>query len=676
MRLESNTRASGRFELVREIGEGGNGIVYEVLDREAGQRLALKSLRRLDPQALYRFKHEFRALQGLQHPNLVQLGELFEEEGRWFYTMELVEGHDFLGFVRPRTRRQGADSEHSTQPSLAPARRSFVDTPTDQVHREVAYDEHRLRAALGQLATALVTLHALGKVHRDIKPTNIRVAEDGRLVLLDFGLLTETGGLRESNEMQIVGTAAYMAPEQAASKPVGAEADWYAFGVLLYEALTGRLPYTGTAVQICMDKQRFEPVPPRAYVPDVAPDLDSLCVELMRFDPRSRPVGDQILKRLGLAPSAAVTRISTSEYSRTGVFVGRDRECELLGKAYELVEQGESISVLIHGESGIGKSELVRHFTNRITDERSATVLYGRCYERESVPFKAFDGVIDALSRVLRSMPRAESLDLLPRYAALLPRIFPVLGRVKAFAEAPALRTQIDEPRELRRHAFGALRELLTRLASNKPIVVVIEDIQWADRDSLRLLAELTRAPEPPKLLLLMSSRQEPTGDGPAGQIGTLLAGRLQTLPLRGLELDAAAELASQLLLRAGVDDARGPQLAREAAGHPLFIDELARHAAGPGDPGNLGALRLDDAIRARVSQLEVHAILLIELICVAGEPVVQEIVAESSELGHREFSTQLSLLRVAHLVRGGGRARPTRSSRTTTEFARRCWRR
>ncbi|MCA9519479.1 MAG: AAA family ATPase [Myxococcales bacterium] len=653
--MESHFRASGRFELLREIGEGGNGIVFEAVDREGGQRLALKSLRRLDPQALYRFKHEFRALQGLQHPNLVHLGELFEEEGHWFYTMELIEGEDFLAYVRPGAMSTSANPDHSTLPSLAPLSRSFVDIPTDQVHREVLYDEQRLRSSLGQLATALTTLHALSKVHRDIKPTNIRVSPEGRLVLLDFGLLTETSGLRESNEMQIVGTAAYMAPEQAASKPVGPAVDWYSFGVLLYESLTGRLPYTGTAVQICMDKQRFEPVPPRAYVPDVAPDLDSLCVELLRFDPRSRPSGEQVLKRLGLAPAKGVTRISTSEYSRTGVFVGRDRELDVLHRAFQLVQSGEAISVLIHGESGIGKSELLRHFSNQITDEQGATVLYGRCYERESVPFKAFDGVVDSLSRVLRGMPRSESLGLLPRYAALLPRLFPVLGRVKAFAEAPVLRTQIDDPRELRRHAFAALRELLTRLVSHRPIVAVIEDIQWADRDSLRLLSELTRAPDPPSILLLMTSRVAPTAEGSTAQIAQLLSGRLQSLQLSGLELDAAAQLASQLLVRAGLEDDRGPQLAKEAAGHPLFIDELARHAAVPGTSRGEGTIRLDDAIRDRISQLDPDAILLIELVCVAGEPVSQEIVLDAAELPYHEFARQLSVLRVAHLVRGGG---------------------
>jgi eukaryotic-like serine/threonine-protein kinase len=142
-----------RFEVVRFLGAGGMGEVYEVLDREHDARLAAKVMRRLDAHVLYRFKREFRIVQELAHPNLAALGELHELGGLWFFTMELVDGVDFLHHVR-----------------------------------DPAFDEVRLRAALRQLCEALAFLHAHGKVHRDVKPTNVLVTPAGRVVLLDFGL--------------------------------------------------------------------------------------------------------------------------------------------------------------------------------------------------------------------------------------------------------------------------------------------------------------------------------------------------------------------------------------------------------------------------------------------------------------------------------------------------------
>ena len=281
-----------RFRIVRQLGTGGMGTVYEVLDAERRIHVALKTLRRADPKSLTRFKREFRAVSGLEHPNVVSLGELLESHGRWFFTMELVHGRDFLSYV--------------TQESSA--------------------DDTRLRGALRQLAQGLDALHGRGLVHRDLKPSNVLVTPEGRAVVMDFGLVAELGVHRQSTEAHAVGTAAYMAPEQARGEQVTIMADWYSVGVMLYEALTGRLPFDGPSISLLMDKLQYEPAPPRAHVPGVAPDLDALCVSLLRLDPALRPAPREILRRLGL--DAPVTALSTSgSYSAHGSsFVGRGAE--------------------------------------------------------------------------------------------------------------------------------------------------------------------------------------------------------------------------------------------------------------------------------------------------------------------------------------------------------------
>ena len=252
--------------------------------------------------ALLRFKHEFRTLLDVVHPNLVTLYELICDGQNWFLTMELLDGVDFLRYVRDDTPvnplaatpgsapgRSASDEGTEGELTVGAAGSDLETTALAPPEREGGPDPiprgpvssgptapqggpmspgrlARLRAALGQLAEGIGGLHAAGKLHRDIKPSNVIVTRGGRVVLLDFGLAAEQDeeGQHRSTEEHLVGTAAYMAPEQAAGLPVSAASDWYSVGVMLFEALTGRLPFLGGVLEMLMDKQRFEPPAPIA----------------------------------------------------------------------------------------------------------------------------------------------------------------------------------------------------------------------------------------------------------------------------------------------------------------------------------------------------------------------------------------------------------------------------
>jgi serine/threonine protein kinase/tetratricopeptide (TPR) repeat protein len=645
--------ANQRFERIRCLGEGGAGVVYEALDRERGTRVALKALRKVTAESLTFFKREFRAMQDVHHPNLVNLGELVSDGDECFFTMELVEGVDWLDYVRSSRALVAELSPTGSDRRMA----RTLTAPIGVISNTPIFDEARLRDGLRQLAEAIAALHEAGLVHRDVKPSNIRVTLEGRVVLLDFGLVARTE--ESSWTEEAAGTPDYMAPEQVSSTKVGPEADWYAVGAILFEALTGSTPFAGSALEVMMRKQREQPPAPRDLNDEIPMDLDALCSALIRVLPSERPKDQEILRALGGARSSMSpkTHGPPTQSTRPAPFIGREVETEALFSAFR-ASRTEPVTVLIEGESGVGKTALVRQFLHRLSLYVSdVVVLAGRCYERESIPYKAFDGVVDALARLLSHLPKEDAGVITPTKPGPLVKVFPALRRVGAVAERVRGPQPLLPPLDLRARAFAALRDLFTRLCDRRPLVVNIDDAQWADPDSLALLAELMRPPDAPRMLLVMTARAEHAQNAEAHgpTLASTMQGAVRRIELGPLPPDEANALALELLDRAGFTD---PQLAvwsaRQAAGHPLFIDMMIRQA----DQGRHHAnenLRLEDALGAIIGQLEDTPRAILDTVSIAASPMAQEAVARATGVGGDAFRKAVSLLRVSHMVQTRG---------------------
>jgi eukaryotic-like serine/threonine-protein kinase len=665
------------YEIQAELGSGGMGTVYRAHDRERHRPVALKVMNRANAATVLRFKREFRTLLGVAHPNLVTLYELIYDCNNWFLTMELLEGVNFLQYVRG-------------EPSCT-----------------ARWD--RLRAAIGQLATGIAWLHAAGRLHRDIKPSNVIVTREGRVVLLDFGLVVEQGfdGRHRSTEQHILGTAAYMAPEQAVGLPVSSAADWYSVGVMLFEALTGRVPFLGPTLSVLLEKQTIDPPAPSDLAADVPEDLNALCADLLRRRPEERPSAADVMRRLGPSgpdqksfskPDAQVFHRPSSRAGQGLALVGRGRHQQVLEAALAEMIGGRTVVFYLHGPSGAGKTALLKSFLDERITRADAVVLAGRCYERESVPYKALDSLIDSLARHLKSLPEAEIAAILPRDMASLARVFPGLRQIEASAHAPRRTVETPDPQELRRRAFSALRELLARLGDQNPLILAIDDLQWGDVDSAALITELLRPPDAPVLLFLGAYRTEDrTTSAFLNAIFKLQASqtaarndaetgleraRASQLNVRELSVEPldpgdARALANTLLgeaLLAPGREALVDAIARESAGNPFFVAELVRHAqsevlaAGTNwsspvpspfrtdraaSPDS-AAIALDDVLWARIGRLAEEPRRVLELVAISGHPLGLDMIAGCVDLVQDE-RVSLALLASSRLIRSTG---------------------
>lgn len=554
----------GPYEIVAQLGAGGMGEVYRARDPRLGRDIALKMIRRTlldqqhspnDTDALDRFLREATLASALNHPNIVTIHETGTVGMDRYIAMELVEG---------RTLRQLASEGLPLERTVALAR---------------------------QVAEALAVAHAAQIVHRDVKPDNVMVRPDGYVKLLDFGLArlhrappaaASTGPLTDPG--LIVGTIGYMAPEQARGDVAAPEADIFAFGVMLYELVTGRHPFASASQLGLLHALMWEtPEPPSLLQPELPRAIDQLVLEMLNKDPRLRPGAGEVLYRLGMsydssvATSLSAVTVTQREPSAARAVVGRDLELDALHHEFDRVHRGSGRLVVVSAEAGLGKTTLVDAFLRMLTDRgEPVRIGRGRCSERlagseaylpvlETLDSLQHHGQLGSLSRLIRAVAPSWYVQIMPA------------SENDSSAARLAAETASGSQERLKREIHSLLEEV-SRL---QPVVLCFDDIHWADPSTTDLLGYLARRLEGLRVLILVTCRPS-----------ELAQARHPFLPLK-LDLVAhglCRELAPGRLDEAAISRYLALQFEEHAfpqgfagmihhrtEGHPLFVVDLLR---------------------------------------------------------------------------------------------------
>jgi len=552
---------NGRYAVLKKFGEGGKGIVYKARDTALNRVVAIKMLKNpvTTGEAYTRFITEAQSVAKLNHPNIVNIYDIGKENGKQFFVLEFVEGHDLRDLIE--TSLEGKCDIQTV-----------------------------LRIGI-DVCNALQYAHSQGILHRDIKPENIKVTPEGVAKLMDFGLAKMLGQPRQTQEGVIVGTVAYVAPEIALGKDADARSDLYSLGAVLYEVVTGRPPFPGEdPVKIIFSHIHDYPVSPDRLNPKLPHALAECIMKLLEKDPTKRyqsaadllkvlrDVAEESL-RAAAPPAQKPVLVVPSPHpaAREEIqLIDRVEEMNRLREAVDRAVRGEGGLLFLRGEAGIGKTRLTREL-GAYARLRGMNVLYGRC-----PALLTMTGIPPYIlwSEVIRDYLRGSTAEQLYRvigfYPAEVSKLFPDLRqRLGAIPQS----IQID-PEHERDRLFEAVSQFITNISKEASLLVVLDDLQWTDQSSLLLMHYLARGLSRESLLLVGAYRDNEVDERhPLSPVLTELNRErlLQAVLLKRMSLNDVSEMIRQILEQDQVPKEFCELVYRKTEGNPFFVEEVIR---------------------------------------------------------------------------------------------------
>ncbi|MBI2840548.1 MAG: protein kinase [Acidobacteria bacterium] len=567
----AGTILSNRYEIVREIGRGGMGIVYLardlLLDREIAVKVMIPAA--MSPDVEERFKREARVVARMDHPGIVGIHDVGEHDGSLYFVMPFVDGTNLRFLQRSRALRLD----------------DVIDVGV-------------------QVAEALDFSNARGVVHRDIKPENILVTIEDRgtlrIRITDFGVALSAADTRLTLTGSLTGTLSYLSPEQIAGKELDGRADIYSLGTVLYECLAGEPPFAGAALSVIERIAHEDPVPLGVRQSGVDAELDAIVMRCLEKDPARRPeraieVAEALARyRSPLEATERARRVLSgiqsyrAERPSLPAFVGRENELGELRRRLDAALSGECQVVLVGGDVGSGKTRLLEEL-ERVADSRGICVLHGRFVEQDrAFPYQGFCDVIREHFRIHPPSPRSPDLsDLAEDLASLFPELTEIADVMSASGaigktKSPPTR-KISEDRT---YIFELLARTLVRISGSAPLVILLEDLHSADV-SIEALQYAGRRLSAVPVLIVGTYVTTLTGrEHPLTRMIDCFHGdrRFASIVLDPFQLDQHHALLEILLGDSRITESLASQLYEATEGNPYFTRELVRSLLESGD--------------------------------------------------------------------------------------------